>query len=54
MYRIKLGWRVLAAVVALGATTSVVWGMSNYAYPQSVEYLMGELAGTVHWGACPS
>lgn len=54
MNRINLKWRVAAAVLAFGATGSIVWAMSDYAYPTQPEYQVGEMARTLHWASCPS
>ena len=54
MNRVNLKWRVVAAVLALGTTSSIVWAMSDYAYPRVLQYQVGELARTLHWAACAS
>ena len=54
MNRVSLKWRVVAAVLAFGTTGSIVWAMSDYAYPAAVEYQIGEMARSLHWASCPS
>lgn len=52
--RVSLKWRAAAALVAFGATSSIVWAMSDYAYPVALQYQVGQLARTLHWAACAS
>ena len=54
MNRVGLKWRVAAAVLAFGTTGSIVWAMSDYAYPTAPEYQVGQMARTLHWASCAS
>lgn len=54
MNRVSLKWRIAAAVLAFGTTCSIVWAMSDYAYPAAAEYQIGQMARTPHWASCPS
>lgn len=50
----SLKTRLGAALLALGATSSIVWAMSSYAYPEAPPFMWGELAHGVHSPACSS
>ena len=54
MNRVSLKWRFAAAVAAIGTTASVVWAMSDYAYPVEAQYEVGQMARTLHWSSCAS
>jgi len=51
---LSLKLRLGAALLAFGASSSIVWAMSSYAYPEAPPFIWGELARGVHWGACSS
>lgn len=46
--------RLGAALVALATTSSIVWAMSSYAYPQAPQYTWGEMARMAILRACTS
>jgi len=52
MNRVSLKWRFVAAVMAIGTTASVVWAMSDYAYPVTPDYEVGQMARTPYWASC--
>ena len=54
MKRISLTVRFAAAAAALGASSSIVWAMSSYAYPAQPEFTPAELARMAHLHACTS
>jgi len=54
MNRVSLKWRFAAALAAIGTTASVVWAMSDYAYPVEPQYEVGQMARTLHWSSCAS
>jgi hypothetical protein len=51
---LSLKLRFGAALLAVGASTSIVWSMSSYAYPETPTFIWGELAHRVYAGACSS
>ena len=51
MKALSLKLRLAAAVLALGASSSIVWAMSSYAYPDAPPLVWGQLA---HGRACSS
>jgi hypothetical protein len=52
--RIAPKLRLGAALAALGATSSIVWAMSGYAYPQDAAPAADLYARTAHQHACTS
>jgi hypothetical protein len=54
MHPISLSLRLAAAAAALGASSSIVWAMSSYAYPAEPPFTPAELARMAHFGACTS